>query len=73
MKIFMTGATGFMGGELLKELHARGHEMTALVRDPKKATDFPANVNWPQERSRISTSYRKLCRATMRLSTWRRS
>jgi uncharacterized protein YbjT (DUF2867 family) len=41
MKIFLTGATGFMGGELLKALHARGHEMTALVRDPKKAKDFP--------------------------------
>ena len=44
MKIFMTGATGFMGGELLKELSARGHEITALLRDPRKAAGFPNNV-----------------------------
>lgn len=44
MKIFLTGATGFMGGELLKALHARGHEITALVRDPEKAKGIPAGV-----------------------------
>lgn len=37
MKIFLTGSTGFMGHELLKELRARGHEVTALVRSPGKA------------------------------------
>lgn len=40
----MTGATGFMGGELLRELHLRGHEITALLRSPLKAKGIPANV-----------------------------
>lgn len=44
MKLFMTGATGFMGGELMKALHAKGHEITALVRNPEKAAGFPKGV-----------------------------
>jgi len=34
MKFFLTGATGFIGGRLLRQLLAAGHEVTALVRDP---------------------------------------
>lgn len=60
MKIFITGATGFMGGELLKALHARGHEMTALVRDPKKAKDFPPNVQLAAGAVENLHSYRAL-------------
>jgi NAD+-dependent farnesol dehydrogenase len=37
MKIFMTGATGFLGNELLKKLQSSGHSVTALVRNPQKA------------------------------------
>lgn len=44
MKIFLTGATGFLGNELMKALHAKGHEITALVRTPKRATNFPTDV-----------------------------
>jgi uncharacterized protein YbjT (DUF2867 family) len=44
VKIFLTGATGFMGGELLKALHSRGHEITTLVRTAQKATAFPSSV-----------------------------
>ncbi len=44
MRIFMTGATGFLGHELMKDLHARGHELTALVRSPERAAAFPADV-----------------------------
>lgn len=34
----MTGATGFVGGELTKQLIGRGHHVVALVRSPEKAT-----------------------------------
>ena len=32
MKVLVTGATGFIGGNLARELLARGHEVVALVR-----------------------------------------
>lgn len=32
MKVFLTGATGFVGGHLLRDLVARGHECACLVR-----------------------------------------
>ena len=31
-RYFVTGATGFLGGELVKQLIGRGHQVTALVR-----------------------------------------
>lgn len=34
MKIALIGATGFVGPYILQELMARGHEVTAIVRDP---------------------------------------
>lgn len=37
-KYFVTGATGFIGGELVKQLIGRGHKVVALVRSPQKAT-----------------------------------
>jgi dihydroflavonol-4-reductase len=36
-RYFVTGATGFLGGELVKQLIGRGHRVTALVRSPEKA------------------------------------
>ena len=36
-KYFVTGATGFIGGELVKQLVGRGHTVVALVRSPQKA------------------------------------
>jgi nucleoside-diphosphate-sugar epimerase len=36
-RFFVTGATGFLGGELTKQLISRGHQVVALVRDPAKA------------------------------------
>jgi NADH dehydrogenase len=36
MKIFITGATGFVGGHVLKRLLAAGHNVLALVRDPQQ-------------------------------------
>lgn len=37
MKYFITGATGFIGGEVARQLRAAGHEVVALVRSPEKA------------------------------------
>jgi nucleoside-diphosphate-sugar epimerase len=37
MRIFLTGATGYIGSAVLDALVRAGHEMTALVRDPEKA------------------------------------
>ena len=37
MKVALTGATGFMGSHILAELHAHGHDVTALVRDNAQA------------------------------------
>ena len=35
-KYFVTGATGFIGGEIVKQLIGRGHRVVALVRSPQK-------------------------------------
>lgn len=37
MRYFLTGATGFIGGELARQLRAAGHDVVALVRSPSKA------------------------------------
>ncbi len=37
MRIFLTGATGYIGSAVLDALMRGGHEVTALVRDPEKA------------------------------------
>ncbi len=38
MRYAITGATGFVGGALARQLRAAGHEVRALVRDPARAT-----------------------------------
>jgi len=42
MKVFVTGATGFIGGRVARDLRARGDEVVCLVRSPEKATDLTA-------------------------------
>ena len=37
MRIFLTGATGYIGSAVLEALLRGGHEVTALVREPAKA------------------------------------
>lgn len=37
MRIFLTGATGYVGSAVLDAVLRGGHEVTALVRDPEKA------------------------------------
>jgi nucleoside-diphosphate-sugar epimerase len=41
-KYFVTGATGFIGGELVKQLIGRGHTVVALVRSPQRAAMLKA-------------------------------
>lgn len=36
MKVFVTGGTGFIGGEVVRQLRARGDEVACLVRNPEK-------------------------------------
>lgn len=36
MKVFVTGGTGFIGGEVVRQLRARGAEVACLVRTPEK-------------------------------------
>jgi nucleoside-diphosphate-sugar epimerase len=40
MKYFLTGATGFVGGYVAKQLIAAGHEVVAVVRNPDKAQEL---------------------------------
>jgi nucleoside-diphosphate-sugar epimerase len=40
MKYFLTGATGFIGGRIARQLVAGGHQVVALVRSRSKAEDL---------------------------------
>jgi dihydroflavonol-4-reductase len=42
MKAFVTGATGFIGGQVAGQLRERGDEVVALVRSPSKAAALGA-------------------------------
>jgi nucleoside-diphosphate-sugar epimerase len=37
VKVFVTGGTGFIGGEVVRQLRARGDDVVCLVRTPGKA------------------------------------
>ena len=40
MRYFVTGGTGFIGGRVVRQLRAAGHEVRALVRTPSQAKDL---------------------------------
>lgn len=42
--ILVTGATGSIGGEVARVLHAGGHKTRVLVRDPERAAGLPAGI-----------------------------
>jgi putative NADH-flavin reductase len=41
MKIALIGATGFVGSAILQEALQRGHDVTAIVRNPEKVKPHP--------------------------------
>jgi nucleoside-diphosphate-sugar epimerase len=53
MRYAMTGATGFLGRELARQLLASGHDVVALVRDPSRAKR--AGTAQPRHRGRGGT------------------
>ena len=42
MKVALIGASGNIGSQILSELRSRGHEVTAIVRNPEKIAAGPA-------------------------------
>lgn len=40
MKVFVTGGTGFIGGEVVRQMRDRGEQVACLVRNPSKATEL---------------------------------
>ena len=44
MQIGIIGATGKAGSLILKEAQARGHEVTAIVRNASKISDSSVNI-----------------------------
>jgi dihydroflavonol-4-reductase len=42
VRYLLTGATGFIGGHVARQLVAGGHEVAAIVRTPAKAADLAA-------------------------------
>src|SRR5215218_6737672 len=47
MRIFLTGATGYIGSAVLDALVRGGHDVTALVRDNEKAARVSARGGRP--------------------------
>lgn len=48
MKVALIGASGFVGTAVLAELLNRGHEVTALVRNPKRVNQATEKLNVKQ-------------------------
>jgi nucleoside-diphosphate-sugar epimerase len=42
VRVFVTGGTGFIGGEVVRQLRERGEEVVCLVRSPAKAEKLSA-------------------------------
>lgn len=42
MKVFVTGGTGFIGGEIVRQLRARGEDVVCLARSPEKGAKASA-------------------------------
>jgi uncharacterized protein YbjT (DUF2867 family) len=47
MKIFVTGAAGYIGGTLAQRLVQEGHQVHGLVRSPEKANLLAQTASCP--------------------------
>lgn len=57
MNIFLTGATGFLGGRLIQNLAREGHTLYVLARNIKKAEKL---IQKTVELKVTSTSYKEI-------------
>ncbi|GEN79393.1 NAD-dependent epimerase/dehydratase family protein [Actinotalea fermentans] len=48
MELLLTGATGYLGGVVARRLAEAGHALTAVVREPSRATGLPAGTRLVQ-------------------------
>jgi len=72
MKVLVTGATGFVGKELIKKLNANGHEILVLTRNSDSAKfRIPVHceiVTWDPEKYSLSPSVLKGVDAVINLA-----
>jgi nucleoside-diphosphate-sugar epimerase len=55
MKVFVTGATGFIGRHLVRHLDAAGHAVHVLLRGTSDASVLPAAVMWHRDPAALDT------------------
>jgi len=71
MRIFVTGATGFIGGRLVRQLRRAGHQVVALVRDPSRAAGLDAEIRRGDVTDRASVRDSMAgCDAVFHLAAW---
>ena len=74
MKVMVTGATGFIGKELIKRLNEMGHEIVVLTRNsdskrmqnPSLSLDASAVIGYSRP-SLDCTAQRSTCRGYLKL------
>ena len=74
MKIFVTGATGFIGKNFVNLAQKKGHEVTCLIQSKnKKKINFYKNPNWSIGNLRtIKSNDLKKCDAVVHLAVYGR-
>lgn len=55
MKVFVTGGSGFVGAEIIRQLLAEGHEVRALVHSRAAASTDPKLELWPGDATQAET------------------
>ena len=67
MKILITGATGYVGGQLLPKLVERGHEVACMVRDASRLSRGLRGARVVE----ADALHPAVCRRRCRESKWR--